>query len=178
MLYQKLNNTIPMGDGIWCLPSSWSWTEPSFSSPPPCSIMKSCKGSSCGDAWNQKSFFVCWCCFGLELLVTNLADKHIAIVLPNNVHVRCSQRLESLVTYITGVNPLFLVCFVPKNDPIQQQHEFLHTPALNIFRSGCQQMSTSLHVLLKAYPSLECNVADAKADPCACHQLGQVSVLQ
>ena len=39
-------------------------------------------------------------------------------------------------------------------------------------------MSTPLHVLLKADPSLEGDVADDKADPTACHQLGQVSVLQ
>ena len=39
-------------------------------------------------------------------------------------------------------------------------------------------MSTPLHVLLKADPSLEGDVADDKADPSACHQLGQVSVLQ
>ena len=46
---------------------------------------------------------------GLELLTTNLADKHMATMLPNYVLLRCSQRLESLVTYITGVNPLSLV---------------------------------------------------------------------
>ena len=39
-------------------------------------------------------------------------------------------------------------------------------------------MSTPLHVLLKADPSLEGDVADDTADPYACHQLGQVSVLQ
>ena len=39
-------------------------------------------------------------------------------------------------------------------------------------------MSTPLHVLLKADRSLEGDVADDKADPSACHQLGQVSVLQ
>ena len=39
-------------------------------------------------------------------------------------------------------------------------------------------MSTPLHVLLIAYPSLVDNLADDKADPSACHQLGQVSVLQ
>ena len=50
---------------------------------------------------------------GLELLATTLADKHMATVLPNYVLVRSSKRLESLVTYITGVNPLSLVCFVP-----------------------------------------------------------------
>ena len=50
---------------------------------------------------------------GLELLTTTLADKHMATVLPNYVLVRPLQRLESLVTYITGVKPPFLVCFVP-----------------------------------------------------------------
>ena len=39
-------------------------------------------------------------------------------------------------------------------------------------------MSTPLHVLLKADPSIEGNVEDDKADPSVCHQLGQVSVLQ
>ena len=48
----------------------------------------------------------------LELLATTLADKHMATVLPNCVLVRCSQRLESLVTDITGVISLSLMCFV------------------------------------------------------------------
>ena len=39
-------------------------------------------------------------------------------------------------------------------------------------------MSPTLHVLLKDDPSFEGNVADDKADPSACNQLGQVSVLQ
>ena len=52
---------------------------------------------------------------GLELLVTTIADKHMATMLPNCVLVRCSQRIESLVTDITGVNPLYLVCFVPQH---------------------------------------------------------------
>ena len=47
---------------------------------------------------------------GLKLHGTPLADKHMATVLPNCVLVRRSQRLESLFTDITGVNPL---CFVP-----------------------------------------------------------------
>ena len=38
-------------------------------------------------------------------------------------------------------------------------------------------MSTPLHVLIKADPSLEGDVADDKADPYACHQFGQVSLL-
>ena len=41
---------------------------------------------------------------GLELLATTLANKHMATVL-----VRRWQRLESLVTDITGVNPLSLL---------------------------------------------------------------------
>ena len=48
---------------------------------------------------------------GLELLATALADKHMATVLPNCVLLMRSQRLESLVIYITGVNPLsFVFC--------------------------------------------------------------------
>ena len=50
---------------------------------------------------------------GLELLATTLADKHKATVLPNCVLVRRSQRFESLVTYITGVNPLSLMFLFP-----------------------------------------------------------------
>ena len=112
---------------------------------------------------------------GLELLVTTLADKHMATVLPKYVLVSRLQRLESIVTYITGVNPLSLFCALsPHSDPIQQQHDFPHKPALDIFRSRCNP----LHVLLKVDPSLEGDVADDKADPSVCHQLGQVTVLQ
>ena len=87
------------------------------------------------------------------------------------VLVRRSQRLESLVTDITWVNPLSLMCVVLPHctDPIQQRHEFPHKPALDIFRS-----STSLHVIYKAGPSLEGDVADDKADPSVCHQLGHL----
>ena len=44
-----------------------------------------------------------------------LADKHMVTVLPNCALVRRVQRFESLVTDITGLNPLSLslVCFVP-----------------------------------------------------------------
>ena len=55
-----------------------------------------------------------------ELLATTLADKYMATVLPNWVRVRCCQRIESLVTYITWVNPLSLFCSVTHTDPIQQ----------------------------------------------------------
>ena len=41
-----------------------------------------------------------------------------------------------------------------------------------------EQLSTPLHVLLKADPRLEGDVADDKADPSVCLQLNQISVLQ
>ena len=49
---------------------------------------------------------------GLELLATTLADKHMATVLTYCVLVRCLQRLESLVTVISEVNHLSLMCFM------------------------------------------------------------------
>ena len=73
---------------------------------------------------------------------------------------------------------LSIVICPPHTDPIQQTHEFSHKPSLTIFRYRCQQMSTHLYVLIKAYPCFECAVADGKADPSECHQLGQVSALQ
>ena len=39
-------------------------------------------------------------------------------------------------------------------------------------------MSTPFHVVLKADPCLEGDVADGEADHSVCHQLGQVYVLQ
>ena len=42
---------------------------------------------------------------GLELLATTLADEQMSTLLLNCVLVRRSQRLESLVTDIAGVNP-------------------------------------------------------------------------
>ena len=50
---------------------------------------------------------------GVELLATTLAGKHIATVLPNCLLAKHFQRLESIVTDITGVNPFSLLCFVP-----------------------------------------------------------------
>ena len=47
--------------------------------------------------------------FGLELLATTLTDKHMATVLPKFVLIRRWQRLETLLTVITGVNPLYFV---------------------------------------------------------------------
>ena len=109
---------------------------------------------------------------GVELLATTLAGKHLTTVLPNFVVVRHLQRLESFVTDITGMNPLSLLCFVSP----QGSH-----PATKLFPSQTcprQQMSTPLHVLLKADPRLEGDVADDKADPLVCLQLNQISVLQ
>ena len=75
------------------------------------------------------------------------------------------------------MNPLSCA-LSPHADPIQQQYDFPHKPALDTCRSRCQQMSTPLHVLLKADPHLEGDVADDKADPSVCLQLNQISVLQ
>ena len=50
---------------------------------------------------------------GVKLLATTLAGKQMATVLPNFVLARHLQRMESVVTYITGVNPLYLLCFFP-----------------------------------------------------------------
>ena len=116
---------------------------------------------------------------GLEFLATTLADKHLATVLPNYVLFRHWQRLESLVTDITGVNTFSLLCLAPPphTDPIEQHHEIPHKLTLNTCGSRCQQMSTLLHVHLKVDPSLKGDVEDGEADPSACHQRGQVSVL-
>ena len=45
---------------------------------------------------------------GVELLVTTLADKHMANVLPNDMLVLLWQRLEILLTDITEVNHVYL----------------------------------------------------------------------
>ena len=114
---------------------------------------------------------------GVELLATTLAGKHVATVLPNFVMARHLQRLESFITDITEVNPLSLsYALSPHTDPIQQQHDFLYKPALATCRSRCQKMSTPLHVLLRADPRLEGDIADDKANQSVCVQLHQISV--
>ena len=73
---------------------------------------------------------------------------------------------------------LSLSCVLsPHTDPIQQQQDFPHKPALHTCRARCQQISTPLHVLLKADPHLEGDVADDKADPSVCLQFSQISVV-
>ena len=50
---------------------------------------------------------------GVKLFATSLAGKHMATVLPKFVLARQLQRLESIATDITGVNPLSLVLCPP-----------------------------------------------------------------
>ena len=50
---------------------------------------------------------------GVELLATTLAEKHMAIKLPNYMLVSHWRRLEILVTDITEVNPVSL-CLSPE----------------------------------------------------------------
>ena len=92
-----------------------------------CTIWKSYNSSSCGEACNQKVFVSVDAVVGLELLATTLADKRSATLLPTCLLVRCLQSFESLVTDITRVNSLSLLCALfPHTNPIQQQHEFPH----------------------------------------------------
>ena len=49
----------------------------------------------------------------VELLATTLSGKHMVTVLPSFVLAKHLQRLESLVTDITEVNPLSLLYSVP-----------------------------------------------------------------
>ena len=103
---------------------------------PPCPTWRSCKCSSSGEACRQKFLVSVDADFGLELLATTITDKHMATVLPNCVLVRGSKRAESLVTDITGVNPSLSFALSTHTDPI------------------LILMSTPLHGLLKADPSL------------------------
>ena len=66
----------------------------------------------------------------LELLATNLADKHMPNVLQNCVLVRCWQILESLDIDITRGTPSLYCVLSPQTDPIQEQPEFPHKQRL------------------------------------------------
>ena len=55
-------------------------------------------------------------------------------VLPNNVQVRRSQRLECLVTYITGVNPL--LCALPPPPLIPSGKNMNSLTNLSLISSG------------------------------------------
>ena len=71
---------------------------------------------------------------GVELLATTLAGKHIATVLPNFVLAKYLQSLEIFVTDITGVNPLYLLCFVPPH--VQIEDDLLNSGPCPTWRSG------------------------------------------
>ena len=114
----------------------------------------------------------------VELLATALASKHIATVLPIFVLASICKDVKALSQTLKGWTLSLSCALSPHTDPIQQQHDFPHKPALNTCMSSCQQMSTPICVLLKADPCLEDDVADEKADPSKCLQLSQISVLQ
>ena len=86
----------------------------------------------------------------VELLATTLANKHMDNMLPNFVLVRRWQRFKSLVKDITGVNPPSLSCALSTHaDPIQQQDEFPHKPALNTCRLGASKCTSFFMCSLK-----------------------------
>ena len=99
----------------------------------------------------------------VDLLATTLADQHITTVLPKFLRFRRCQNSKALSHTLQGWPFSLSFALYIHTDPIQQQHEFPHKPALNTCRTSCQQMSTLLHVLLKADPCLEGDVADRKA---------------
>ena len=124
----------------------------------PWSTWRSCKSYSCGEARHTHKLLVSLdAVVGLEILSTKLADKHMATVLPNCVLFR---------RY-----PLSRLCFVPRTDPIQQQHDFPQKSTCHTCRYRSQQMSAPLYVLLETDPCLEGDVLDGKAASPACHQL-------
>ena len=163
MAGRSLMSFLRAGQSKYCwLPSNWNLKyiyflhkeEKLFSCSPICPTRRSYNSSSCGEACHTQASGVCWCCCWSQTSSHNPCRQK---------HGYCATKCCALSLH---------------TDPIQQQHEFPHKPALNIFRSRWPQTSTSLHVLLKAFPCLEGDVADGKADPSACHKLGQVSVLQ
>ena len=108
-----------------------------------------------------ESYCVCWGWLGLNFCLLSICKD-----------------LKALSHTLQGWTLSLSCALSPHTDPIQQQHDFPHKPALNTCRSSCQQMSTPICVLLKADHCLEDDVADEKADPLKCLQLSQISVLQ
>ena len=167
------------------MPSSWSWPEPSCSSPTPPTRSDwqwSLQWWSLPLLWwglpNKRLFVSVDAVVGIELLATTSnAGKHMATVLPNYVLAWHLQRLESFVTDITEVNPFSLLCFVPPHRSHPATTWFSSKPALDTCRSRCQQMTIPLHVFLKDDPRLEGDVADDKADSSVCLQINQISFL-
>ena len=115
---------------------------------------------------------------GLNFLPKTLAGKHIASVLPHLVLARHFQRLESFVTDITRMNPLSLLWFVPPHWSHPATTRFPSQTCPRHLQVLVQEISTPVHVLLKAAPCLEAEEADDNADPSVCLQLNHISVLQ
>ena len=82
----------------------------------------------------------------VELLATTHAGKYMATLLSNFVLVMCWQRLESLVTDITEVNPLSLLRFLPHTDLIQRLHEFPHKMTLETCRDVVSRLSQTSQI--------------------------------
>ena len=78
---------------------------------------------------------------GIELLATTIADKQMATMLSNFERVRHWQRLESLSCALS-----------PHIDPIQQNHESPHKPALDTCRSMCHKINNFFKCYLKLIP--------------------------
>ena len=81
--------------------------------------------------------------------------------------------LKALSRTFWGEPSLSCVLCPPTLIPSSNNMNSLKNPSLTSLCPGA-----TLLVLPKADPSLEGNVADVKSDPSACHQLGQVTVLQ
>ena len=98
---------------------------------------------------------------------------------PLSLFLRCTCVLHQLLAAVKPQVTVLArnVLSFPHAAPTQQQHNFPHKPAVDTCSSSYQQMSATLHVLLEAELSVQGDVAVGAADPAACHQTGQVSVL-
>ena len=86
---------------------------------------------------------------GLELLATTLEDNTWLLCCQIMCCLGVPKDLKALSHTVQRCTLSLLFAWSPHTDPIQQQHEFPHKPALNTCRSRCQLMITPLHVLLK-----------------------------
>ena len=83
---KKISNWYGRG----CLHSLWSWTEKSFSSPPPLPDMEKLQNLFLWWGLQPKNLHMSVdAVVVLELLATTLADKHMATVLSDCMLVRC-----------------------------------------------------------------------------------------
>ena len=177
--------------------SSWSWPEQTSSSPPFPTRSDwgwSPQWWSLPNMEKWQKLYLWWglshtsqLCLLMLLLGLNFLPQPFqantwplqCTVLPTFfLLARHFQRLETLSQTLQEETYLYHALCPPHTDPIQQLNDFPHKPALDTCRSRCQKMSTLLHVLPKADPCLEGDVADDKADPSVCLQLNRISVLQ